>query len=81
MLPGQPEWNISKAGNDADQWNIYDDNNNGRFIGCINGEGNAKIASAAPEMLALLQEMYKWTYLKHTPWAIRTREVLNKAQA
>ena len=32
---------LSKVANNLDQWNLYDDSNNGEWIATINGENNA----------------------------------------
>ena len=48
-------WNHDKAGNDADQWLIYDAN--GRTIGLsYHGEDNARLFAAAPDLLTALEK-------------------------
>jgi len=47
-------WNYDKAGNDADQWLIYDAND--RTIGLsYHGEDNARLFSTAPDLVAALE--------------------------
>jgi len=37
---------------------------------------NRKLQKQNYELTKLVQEIYHWTYFKHTPWAIRAKEVL-----
>ncbi len=49
------QWNHGKCGNNADQWDIYDEA--GRTIGLsYHGEANARLIAAAPDLLAALRE-------------------------
>lgn len=79
-MTNSKNWNLSKVGNNYDQWMLYDDNDKGKYVGLIQDEANAHIASAAPEMLNLLQEIYDWTGYKKTPWAVKTKLALDKAK-
>ena len=49
-------WGHDKAGNDADQWLIYDEN--GRTIGLsYHGEDNARAFASAPNLKAINVEL------------------------
>lgn len=53
------EWNYSKCGNDADQWAVYDES--GRTIGLsYHGEDNARLFSAASDLLLQLKLLVRW---------------------
>lgn len=80
MQPGQPNWNITKFGNITDQWGVFDDNNNGRFIASVDGARNARLIAAAPDMLLLLKEIYDWTRYKDTLWSVKVQNVLNQIE-
>lgn len=80
MQPGQPDWNVTKVGNDYEQWNVYDDNNNGQYIATVVGERNARLVAAAPDMLLLLKEIYDWTRYKDTLWSVKVQNVLNQIE-
>lgn len=52
------EWSISKLGNNADQYNIYDDSasGNGRWDATVNGKAYAILMASAPDLLRALQD-------------------------
>lgn len=53
------QWNHGKLGNNADQWDIYDEA--GRTIGLsYHGEDTAKLFASAPDLLAALQRAAPW---------------------
>lgn len=53
--PTLSEWHVDKAGNDADEWLIYD--NTGATIAVVKGQANAILAATAPKMLTALKAM------------------------
>ena len=48
-------WEISKIGNNYDQYSVYSEgSSSGNIVNTVEGEANARLISAAPDMLEAL---------------------------
>jgi hypothetical protein len=53
--PGK--WSVSKIGNNYDQWMIYAEGQQGNVVDSCNGEANARLIAAAPDLLSACKRL------------------------
>ena len=74
------QWEVSKIGNNYDQYSIYSEDNK-TIASYVEGEANAKLIAQCPNMIELIQKAYNQGWLNHVPtWKKAAREIIEATE-